>query len=111
VGLPTVIAGLALTAALVSGGLWLMRRGSSRTLMGILVLGVFAVGAGVLWADIGPGGGRRPRPRPEPRTTPVTLPAGIQLSDRVVLELAPDGDAVRLIVPKDAVLRKPEPKE
>jgi hypothetical protein len=115
IGLPTIVAGLALTLAFASGGLWLVRRGRGRTAAGLLLVAAFALGATALWADIpGPGGGRARPPRPRPpepvpaNTTPLALPAGVELTGQVLLEVAPVGDAVRLIVPKDAVLKKGE---
>jgi hypothetical protein len=113
-GLPTIVAGLALTAAAVSGGLWLVRRGSRRTLLGVLAVGVLAASATALWADIGPGGGRGPRrppPPPPEKTTPIPLPAGVELPEKITLEFSLEGDTLRLIVPKDAVLKKAEAPE
>jgi hypothetical protein len=108
-GLPTVVAGLALTAALVSGGLWLIRRGSGRRFLGVLVLGVLAASATALWADIPPFRGRPKPPPPAPaKTIPVALPAGVELSEKITLEFSVAGDTLRLIVPKGTVLKKPE---
>jgi hypothetical protein len=107
-GLPTVVAGLALTAAFVSGGLWLIRRGSGRRYLGVLVLGILAASATALWADIPPFRGRPKPPPPAPaKATPIPLPAGIELSEKITLEFSVAGDTLRLIVPKEAVLRKP----
>ncbi len=61
-GLPTVIAGLALTLAFVSGGFWLVRRGRGpgRTAAAVVLApSLFGLGASVVWADI-PRPPRRP---------------------------------------------------
>lgn len=101
-GLPTVIAGLALTLAFVSGGLWLARRGRGpgrATPAVVLALSLFALGASVVWADIP----RPPRHAPEP---PIPLPAGIQLSENMVLDILPEkGDTITLVVNKNMVLK------
>jgi hypothetical protein len=103
--LPTIIAGLALTATFVSGGLWMARRGAGRGLVGILIVCMFVAGAAMLWADIGPP--FRPRPPvvvPEvPKGTPVKLPATVELNDKITLEILPVGDTIRLLVPKSVV--------
>ena len=106
VRLPTIIAGLALTAAFVSGGFWLVRRGRGpgRTVAaGVVVLSFLALGASAVWADV-------PRP-PRPRG-PVTLPlpANVTLPDTVVVDLLDKGDTITLIVNKKAVPdQKPAP--
>jgi hypothetical protein len=113
--LPTIVAGLALTVALASGGFWLVRRGSGSTLAGLLVMATLALGATALWADIGPGPRPRPPVRPqfkETKGTPVTLPADVQItSNKITVEVSPVGDTVRLIVPKDAVKKGGEASE
>jgi hypothetical protein len=96
--LPTAAAGLALALGLMSGGVWLARRGGRRALAaaaGALVL--LGLG-GVLWADIPAG----PRPRPKPVRAPevVGLPAGVQLSGKLTLEIVPRGDSLKLVVSK-----------
>jgi hypothetical protein len=115
-GVPTIMAGVALALALATGGLWLIRRGSGRTVVGILVLAGFLLGATVLFADLAPPFGKGPKaPPPAPpapvKTTPVPLPAGVEFNDKILIEMAPRGDAVRLIVPKEAVLKKAEGKD
>jgi hypothetical protein len=103
--LPTIMAGLALTAAFVSGGLWMVRRGAGRTLIGLLVVSTFVAGAALLWADA-----RVPFPNPRPFTlpdvpkgTPIKLPASVELNDKISLEILPAGDTIRLLVPKSVV--------
>jgi hypothetical protein len=109
-GLPTLVAGLALTLAAASGGLWLVRRRGGRVVAGILVVAMLGLGATVVWADGVPGFRPRPRPQPQPvvQATPLALPANIQLNGRILFELAPQGNSVRLIVPRSAVLAKEE---
>jgi hypothetical protein len=107
--LPTVVAGVALTLSLTTGGLWLLRRGSARRAAAAgLLLGLFALGGTALLADIPPGGGlRRPRPPapPAPAGT-LLLPADVRLPPNLVLEVVAKGDGVKLIVNK-AALGKP----
>ncbi|HVS39163.1 MAG TPA: hypothetical protein VMS17_26630 [Gemmataceae bacterium] len=102
-GAPTIIAGLALTAAFVSGGFWLIRRGRGpgRTLAAVVVILSFvALGASAVLADI-------PRP-PRPRgPVALPLPANVTLPDTVVVDFLDKGDAITLIVNKKAV---PDPK-
>jgi hypothetical protein len=105
-GAPTIIAGLALTAAFVSGGFWLVRRGRGpgRTAAAVVVvLSFLALGASAVWADI-------PRP-PRPRGPVVLpLPANVTLPDTVVVDLLDKGDTITLIVNKKAVPdQKPAP--
>ena len=101
-GLPTVIAGLALTLAFVSGGFWLVRRGRGpgRTAAAVvLAASLFGLGASVVWADI-------PRPPRTAHQSPVLLPAGVQLSENMVVEILPEkGDVITLVVNKGAVLK------
>ena len=85
-GIPTIVAGLALTLAFASGGLWLVRRGSGRALAILLVLSLFAAGAAV-WANGAPRPfPRPPAPQPRPVLPELKLPAGIELSDKLILE-------------------------
>jgi hypothetical protein len=108
-GVPTLFAGLALTMALATGGLWLVKRPSGRLVAGAVILGALTLGATtLLWADLAPF--PRPQPVPQIKTTPVALPAGIQLNGRILIEMGPHGNAVRLIVPSNAVLPRGEAK-
>ncbi len=98
-GPPTVIAGLALTAAFVSGGFWLIRRGrgpGGAAAAVVLALSLLALGASAVWADIA----RPPKPR-GPVTLP--LPANVTLPDTVVVDILDKGDTITLIVNKKAV--------
>jgi hypothetical protein len=89
--LPTIMAGLALTLAFVSGGLWLARRGPARKVAAVMLFfSLLVFGIGALNADVGL------KPRPGPKV--VALPANITLSDKLVLEVVDKGDAVQLIV-------------
>jgi hypothetical protein len=102
---PTVVAGLALTFALVSGGVWLVRRGTTRTVATVvLALSVLALGGTALFADVA-------KP-PQPKLTPVTLPANVVLSEKIQVEFVDKGDEIKLFVGKDMVKSeaKPEPK-
>jgi hypothetical protein len=106
--LPTVVAGVALTLALASGGLWLLRRGTARRVAaGALLLGLFAMGGAALFADIPPGRGRPKRPPAPPGPLPtLLLPADVRLAPEIVVEVVEKGDGVKLIVNK-AMLGKP----
>jgi hypothetical protein len=110
-GLPTIVAGMALALALASGGLWLARRGAGRYLIILLVLSLFAAGTAAVWADLGPRPlGPRPPPRPVPPPQPalpqLTLPAGVELSDKVIIEIVPPARHLTLVVPKTRVIEK-----
>ena len=94
--LPTIMAGLALTLAFVSGGLWLARRGPARKIAAVvLFLSLLAFGTAALNADVGP--------RPDPK--PLTLPAGVTLSEKLVLEVVEKGDTVKLIISSRMVVK------
>jgi hypothetical protein len=102
--LPTIMAGLALTLAFVSGGLWLARRGPARKVAAVvLVLSLLAFGTAALYANAGF------KPTPVPKV--VTLPADVILSDKLVLEVVDKGDAVHLIVNPSMLAKKPEKSE
>jgi hypothetical protein len=111
-GMPTIVAGLALTLAFASGGLWLVRRGSGRALAIFLVLSLSAVGAAAVWANAAPPpptpfGPRQPAPPPaRPALPELKLPAGIELTDKLILEPVAAGDHLTLIVPKSMVAVK-----
>jgi hypothetical protein len=116
--LPITMAGLALTAAVIAGGLWLVRRGQMRRAAGLglgLGLALCVGGATALWADLPP----RPRGRPAERIPPVVppalvLPAAIQFDKQIVIEIVDKGDAIKLTVHKNMVGKlandKPEVK-
>ena len=113
-GLSTIVAGLALTLAFASGGLWLVRRGSTRTLTSIIIASVFVAGTAGVWADLLPGPiGPRPRPPAPavPRLTTLKLPANIELPNNLILESMAASDHLTLIVPKSMVADKAEEKE
>jgi hypothetical protein len=101
-GWPMIMAGVALTAALVSGGLWLVRRGARKAAAVVLVVALLAFGGSLLYADVAV--------KPPPKPTPVTLPAGLTLSDKLVLEVAEKGDDVKLVVPSAMLIKTPKPK-
>jgi hypothetical protein len=113
--LHTILAGGALSLALVTGGLWLTRsrnRLAGRGLLLLLVTGGFLLlSGGVLWADIGPRPnpfGPRPNPFPNPGMKPPAapvLPDGITVDDKVTLIVIDKGDAMRLIVNRSDLVR------
>ena len=109
-GLPTVVAGVALTLAFVSGGFWLVRRGrapASITAAVVLGLSLACLGASVALADI-PRPPRKPLP---PIPLPLVLPAGVQLSDNIVLDIVPKGEPLTLVVNKSMVLKTDKPED
>jgi hypothetical protein len=100
--LPTIMAGVALTLAFVTGGFWLLRKGPGRSLVLLFALSLVVAGASAVQADLA---------RP-PQTTPVKLPADVKLSgNQITLEVVPRGDSIKLIVPKDAVKPAAKPEE
>jgi hypothetical protein len=98
VSLPVIVAGLALSLGIVSGGFWLLRNRTSRRLAAFfMVASLLTFGASMLWADLAP------RPRPEKA---VPLPAGVQLTEDMLVELVPGRTAtVKLILPGGSVLK------
>jgi hypothetical protein len=108
--LPTVVAGLALTLSLASGGLWLLRRGTTRRVAaGALLLGLFALGGAALFANAPIlNVFERPPPKPPAPQAPPTLllPADVRLSPNIVVEVVEKGDGIKLIVNK-AMIGKP----
>jgi hypothetical protein len=111
--LHTLLAGGALSLALVTGGLWLTRsrnRLAGRGLMLVLVAGgLLVLGSGVLWADlIGPRPnpfGPRPNPGMKPPVVPVLPVNGITLDDKVGIFVVDKGDAITLIVNRADLVR------
>jgi hypothetical protein len=65
----------------------------------LLFGGLLVAGVSVVSADLGP---IRPKPPVKENTVPVQLPANVQITGKLVLEIVPAGDKVRLIVPKTA---------
>ena len=98
---PTIVAGLALALAFVSGGLWLVRRGRARAIAAVvLTLAALTFGATALFADIA----KPPRPVPTPVT--LALPVDVTFTGKVEIELADKGDDVQLLVKKAWVTEK-----
>ncbi|HEY7425393.1 MAG TPA: hypothetical protein VH682_14275 [Gemmataceae bacterium] len=102
---PTVVAGLAMTLAFASGGLWLLRRGAGRYLAILVVLSLFAAGTAAVWTNLA-----LANPLLPPALPVLKLPAGIELTDKLILEPVAAGDHLTLIVPKSMVSEK-EKKE
>jgi len=100
---PTVVAGVALTLAMVSAGFWFIRRGPGRSVAAaVVVVSLFVLGVSAVYADLGPGPRLRP---PERAPAAIKLPADVQLTEDVLVEFTDKGDAIRLIVNKANVLK------
>src|SRR5579884_547277 len=100
--LPTVVAGVALTLAFVTGGFWLLRKGPGRALVLLFAVSLLLAGTAFVQADV---------PR-DPPPKAVKLPADVRISqDKLTLEVVPFGDTVRLIVPKDGARGAAEEKK
>jgi hypothetical protein len=96
---PTLLAGLALTAALVSGGFWLLRRGRQRFIAPVcLALAALTLTAFAVWANT-----PVPRPAPDKQAGPIPVagPVPVTLNGKIVVEIVAAGDAVKLIVPRE----------
>jgi hypothetical protein len=102
-GLPAAVAGLALTAAFVSGGFWLVRK--KRTLAAMSLFASLVVfGTTAVQADL------RPVPRP-PAPVTVNFPATVTHDGKLTLEIVPAGDTIQLIMPTKAIAEAaPQPK-
>lgn len=96
--LPTVVSGLALTASLSLGGLWLARRHGrgARVLLATAAVGLALAGGAYVWADLGPFPRGPVRPPPA-NDVPALLPALLRL-EGVRVDVVPQGDAVRVIL-------------
>jgi hypothetical protein len=110
-----LVAGLALSAAFVTGGLWLAGRVGKRTLAVIGTLTILSLGTGAVFADLAsPFSLFRPRPNdsrfkgrwpipqepPVRQETPVELPASITLPKNVQLLIVEDGNRLILRLPE-----------
>jgi hypothetical protein len=102
-----LVGGLALSAAIIVGGLWVT--GRSRRRAGALVALVLLVtGAGAVLADIAsPFGSRLGRGRgqrlpigvEEPRLEALPLPASVSLPKNIKMEIVTTGETIRLLIP------------
>jgi hypothetical protein len=98
-GLPTIVAGVALTLGIVSAGFWFIRRGAGRSVAaGVVFVALFALGASAVYADLRPG--PDPKPRVPPAATGIKLPADVSLQEDILIEFTDKGDAIKLIVNK-----------
>lgn len=91
--MPGILAGLFLTLSLAFSGLWLVRsRGlvSGRTVAMILVgVAMLAMGSALVWAN-----GAAPGVFARPAVQPAN-------GDRIIIEIVEQGDAVKMILPKN----------
>jgi hypothetical protein len=112
--LPPIASGLALSSALVAGGLWFAGKGSRRIKAALVITSVLVVGAGSVMADIpGPWWEKRERrypplrlPLPEEQLpeapkhpAEIELPADIKLPADIQIEIISEGDHLRLAIP------------
>lgn len=110
---PMVVGGVALTLAFVSGGFWLVRRTSGKTIAMLISVSLLTAAGSALWADI-PSPFPRPRPRPGPAPFPpgpqqnvVAMPANVVLPEDVVIQIVPRGDKITLIIPGNVPIGGP----
>ena len=83
-------------------------RGPARTATAVvLALSLVGLGASAVMADLP----RPPRPVRPPIQLPLALPAGLQVSENMVLEIVEKGDAVTLVVNKSMVLKTDKPED
>jgi hypothetical protein len=101
---PTIVVGVALALAFVSGGAWLIGRGKPGRTAALLLLGLLIVG--------GCGQTNKPAtdgkgPGPGPKVTSVSLPATVTLSEEIELAIADgrDHSEVTLYVGPEAVAK------
>lgn len=104
----TLLGGLALSCTMMIAGVWIARRRGNAKLPVLLVVaaGLSGAAASVLWADVIPFSGPRPRP-------PVVSPQpGVAVigADRVAIRVVDSGEEVRLVVPpsfRDKLTQQP----
>jgi hypothetical protein len=94
--MPALMAGLALTAAFVSGGFWLVRRNRAVAAV-VLFVSVVVFGASTLQADLA----RPPRPGVG---VPIAFPATIRHEGNLTVDVVPQGDTMELIVPPKMIV-------
>jgi hypothetical protein len=98
----TLIAGLALAGAFVSGGFWLLRGKGGRTAAAIVCVGCLALAGGTAFADLLP-------PRPAPPLPAVNLPGKVMLSsDVTIVVVNTPGNTIELVLPPEKTEQKPE---
>ncbi len=95
-GLPAIMAGLALTAAFVSGGFCLVRKKRGVAVVG-LIASVVVFGCSAAKNKV------VPAPEPPPTMT-VALPATVQLDGKLILDVVGGQGDVELIVPSASVV-------
>lgn len=112
---PTVVAGVALSAAFVLTGLWFSGRTRWSGTTALLALTLSVVGAGTLLADL-PGAHTRrdpryflPAPPPAPAPASLPLPARLTLSRDVRLTVVESGETIRLVMPEEKAVPAVEP--
>ncbi len=104
-GLATVVAGLSLTMAFASGGLWLARRGKKRILAALIVGFIFTAGTAAVWSNAAPPRPvGRPRPPGKEGLSTLKLPAGLEIGETLILKPVAPANYLTLIVPKSMVL-------
>jgi hypothetical protein len=107
IGTPTIIAGLALTLAFATGGLWMVRRGGGRYFALVLAVSLSVAGTAALWANAAPPPAPKPPVPPGRQALPnVPLPADLRLTGDILFEMVPNGKQVTLIVPKTMIAKK-----
>jgi hypothetical protein len=104
-GLNQLFAGLALSGAFVSGGFWLVRRGSSRRVAAIGALVLVGLSGGLIYAALD-------KPSGKSQLETVKVPANVLVPDKVKVTAVARGDAIRLIVPPaETVKQQAEAKQ
>jgi hypothetical protein len=105
-GTPTIIAGLALTLAFATGGLWMVRRGGGRYFALVLAVSLSVAGTAALWANAAPPPQKQPAPPGRQALPNIPLPADLRLNGDILFEMVPNGKQVTLIVPKTMITKK-----
>jgi hypothetical protein len=103
----TLFAGMFLTMALASGGLWMVRRGVPG--FRVLVIGgalLLVLGGTLAWADIPPFGGPRRNSLEMWRQQRL---AELQNLPQITVEVVEQGDRIKLVVSRDKLAKLAEP--
>ena len=105
----TIMAGLCMFLAVSFGGVWLMRSGQSRNQKAVAAIAMAAalLGATAMITR----GNAAPPPGWKWQRLPQNLNAGVATTGQVEVEIVPEGDSIKLIIPMYKTTAESKPGE